>query len=772
MALVSPEGRWLQVNQALCEITRYSEQELLERTYQDITYPDDLEADLELSRQMLAGDLPSFCMEKRYIRKDGQCIWILLHVSRSHNDMGKPFLFLAQIQDISERKRAEEALANSNALLKGVLNASTQVGIVAIDRDGLITVFNTGAERMFGYAAEEMIGRWTPAILCVEAEISSRGEELTRALGRPIVGLDVFLEPARLGLEAEQECTCVRKDGSRLITSLVITAMRDPNKEIIGFIGIVRDITGPRRIEAALRESETRFRRIMTNVLDLVAQASTDGIYEYVAPSSQALLGYRPDELLGKSIFSYVHPDDSDEAMTRFAAVIQHAVPVRGEMRFRHADGRYRWFERVGSPLLDEQDHVCGVILSSRDISDRKHSEEELRIGEETLRVISDTALDGLILMDSAGRVGHWNSAAERMFGYTRDEVLGRDLHQLLALPRDRERYEKARPLFLSTGQGDGIGKLLELEAVRKDGNRFPIELSVGAVRLRGEWSAVGIVRDITERKQVEQTLRESENRFRRITTSMIDLIVETDAQGTVVYVTPSTLAVTGYTEAEMLGKPALEFVQPVDVSRAEASLQSVYETQTPHGIEFRCRKADGNGLWLESRVSPLFDENHGVRGALIACRNISQRKEVEAELQMAMDVAESASRAKSEFLANMSHEIRTPMNGVMGMLELTLDSELTGPQRHYVQMAKISAESLLGIINDILDFSKIEAGKLELEQTGFDLRETVGDTVKTLAGAGSEERPRADPPRPPRRPHRGGRRPSALEPGDREPCR
>ena len=182
--------------------------------------------------------------------------------------------------------------------------------------------------------------------------------------------------------------------------------------------------------------------------------------------------------------------------------------PCAENSAVRHADGRYLWFERVVSPLLDEQDQVCGVIINSRDISDRKHDEEELRAREETLRVISDTALDALILMDSAGQVGHWNSAAERMFGYTREEILGRDLHQLLAPPHDRELYEKARPHFFSTGQGAAIGKLLELEAVHKDGSRFPVELSVAAVRLRGDWNAVGIVRDITERKRVEQQLK------------------------------------------------------------------------------------------------------------------------------------------------------------------------------------------------------------------------------------------------------------------------
>ena len=107
--------------------------------------------------------------------------------------------------------------------------------------------------------------------------------------------------------------------------------MRDPNGKIIGFMGIVRDITEPKRIEAALRDSETRFRRIMSNVLDFVAQVTTEGIYEYVAPSSLALLGYSPDELVGTSIFSIVHPDDFDEGVTRFRAVTQHGVPVRGE---------------------------------------------------------------------------------------------------------------------------------------------------------------------------------------------------------------------------------------------------------------------------------------------------------------------------------------------------------------------------------------------------------------------------------------------------------
>ena len=157
MALVSPEGRWLQVNHALCEITGYAEQELLERTFQDITHPDDLEADLAFFRRMLAENLPSFCIEKRYFRKDGQCIWILLSVSRSHNDIGKPFQFIAQTQDITERKRAE-GLIKERACLAAL---TADVGIALTQQGSLQELLQRCTEAIVQHLDAAFARIWT-----------------------------------------------------------------------------------------------------------------------------------------------------------------------------------------------------------------------------------------------------------------------------------------------------------------------------------------------------------------------------------------------------------------------------------------------------------------------------------------------------------------------------------------------------------------------------------------------------------------------------------
>ena len=264
------------------------------------------------------------------------------------------------------------------------------------------------------------------------------------------------------------------------------------------------------------------------------------------------------------------------------------------------------------------------------EIAERRRAEEELRASEETLRVISDTALDAVILMDSKGKVGHWNAAAERMFGYTCEEILERDLHKVLAPPHYRDGHEHALPHFFRTGQGAAIGKVLELEGMRKDGSFFPVELSLGTVRLRGEWCAVGILRDITARKRAERDLRSSEARFRRITTSMVDLIVELNEKGRINYVAPSTLRATGYALNEVLGKRGLEFIHAEDRSRAAAVMESVIETHEPVRLELRCVRADESTFWLEVEVNPLRKDDGRLDGFLVAAamsRSAGQRK-------------------------------------------------------------------------------------------------------------------------------------------------
>ncbi len=403
---------------------------------------------------------------------------------------------------------------------------------------------------------------------------------------------------------------------------------------------------------------------------------------------------------------------------------------------------RAPWAE--GSGVLSERNELLRARSADvpREALPERLAWEALRESEEWLRIVPHTTLDAVIVIDARGLVRHWNPAAEKILGYPREEMLGRNLHETVAPERYGEHYRRGLAQFALTGQGAAIGKILELEAVRKDGTCIPIELSLNAIVVQGRWCAVGILRDITQRKQSEAALRESQQFLLSALDSLSAHLAIVDESGTIIAVNEAWRrfgdANSGQRKPRWIGQNYLEVcaratgaAQPTAM-QVHTAIQDVLagrlETFT---LEYECHSAKER-RWFLMHVTRFRWE--GPVRAAIAHENITSRKLAEEEMKIAKEVAEAANRAKSEFLANMSHEIRTPLNGILGMTELTLDTDLTPRQREYLQAVMDSGEALLRVINDVLDFAKIEAGKLEFFEEDFSLEKTLGQMMKILA--------------------------------------
>ncbi len=236
-----------------------------------------------------------------------------------------------------------------------------------------------------------------------------------------------------------------------------------------------------------------------------------------------------------------------------------------------------------------------------------------------------------------------------------------------------------------------------------------------------------------------QESLRTAEDRTRRILESTAEGIFGVDTEGRITFINPAVTQMLGFTADELIGHGSHGVIHHhradgSDYPVAECPMYAAYRQGKASRIddEFLWCK-DGTGLPVEYGATPIMKEGE-ITGAVISFTDITQRKQAETELRLAMQKAEDATKAKSAFLANMSHEIRTPMNGIMGMTELALDTELTAEQRDYMNTVKSSADALLSLINDILDFSKIEAGRIELDPIDFLLRDSISDTLNPLA--------------------------------------
>ncbi len=359
---------------------------------------------------------------------------------------------------------------------------------------------------------------------------------------------------------------------------------------------------------------------------------------------------------------------------------------------------------------------------------------EASEASERRTRLIVDSAYDAYVAMNGEGVIVDWNRQAEQTFGWPRDQAVGRLLHEVIIPPSHREAHVRGLQNFLATGQGPLLNRRIEVNALRRDGSEFPAEMTISPLRIGSEWLFSAFLHDITERKRAEKALLDSEALFHSLVETLPVCLMRKDRQGRIAFANQPFCAELEKPLADIVGKTDLD-LYPAELARKYmADDQRVIETgQVFEDIEEHIGP-DGGKTYVSVLKVPLHDSNGEVIGMQGIFWDVTARKRGEEALRQAKEAAEAASQAKSEFLANMSHEIRTPMNAIIGMTELLLDTSLNTEQRDYLETVKKSADSLLSVINDILDFSKIEAGKLELDHTPFDLRDSLGDMLNTLA--------------------------------------
>ena len=351
---------------------------------------------------------------------------------------------------------------------------------------------------------------------------------------------------------------------------------------------------------------------------------------------------------------------------------------------------------------------------------------------------VINTALEGIIVIDALGIINTFNPAAEKIFGYSKAEVMGRNVRILMPEPH-RGQHDGYIQRYLNGAPPKIIGIGREVTGLRKDGSMFPMELAVSEMHLEGKHLFTGVIRDISGQKQAAQALQSSEEKFRVLAESMNSGMFIYEKEG-FTYANPAIEALTGYTREELLHTPLADLIHPemrdMVVARAKERLEGKVG---PVHYELRILRKDGLERWVD--FSAVTTTINGLPAALGTAIDITERKKAEADLLQAKEEAERANRAKSEFLSRMSHELRTPLNVILGFSQVIAQdkSNLTREQAQAIQQVLTSGEHLLNLINEVLDLSRIEAGKLELFYEDVELEEMISKCLSMLAPLAEE---------------------------------
>jgi PAS domain S-box-containing protein len=707
-------GNFTFFNSALCTHLGYSREELLGMNYKVYTTPENVDKVFKAYNQVYRTGEPIKLFAIDENKKDGTKMTAEISVSPLKGEMGKTIGFRQVSRDITERVRMESALRQSEEKYRTILN-TIEESYYEVDLAGNFTFFNETLKNRLSYSAEEMIGmnyrEYTPPEMV---------DKVFQAYNH------VFQTGQAISLFSMEE---VRKNGTRVSIENSILPIYNEKGEITGFRGIGRDVTIRLLMEEALRRSEERYRTMMDEMHDDYFEVDLAGNFTFVNDALCRSVGYTTEELTGKN-YVVTNADDADRIYKAFHQIFLTGQPIKAfNHGFVRKDGSHGIGELSAFPIKNDKGDIIGFKGVSHDITERKQMEEALSQSEKRYRTILEDMQESYFETDLEGNYTLFNDAQCRQLGYSREEMMGMNYKNITPPDIQKEVFEIYNQIY-RTGEPN---HLFQAEQMRKDGTRIPVEYS--AFPIKNEMGEIvgfrGVGRDISKRMQMEEDLRQSEERYRTVLEEMEEPYYEMDLAGRFTFFNDAMTRRLGYSREELMGMPYKAYTPPEEAKRVRQEFNEVYRTGEPAKLLDRVTiRKDGTRNLSETTVLPLRNDKGEIVGFRGLTRDLSERRKVEEEKKQLEQKAQFASRLASvgELASGVAHEINNPLTGVIGYAHLLLTrKDLSRDVRHDLEIINEGSQRVAAIVKKLLTFAR----QTKPEQRYVNINELIHNTLE-----------------------------------------
>lgn len=699
MAITDLEGRFLEVNQALCQALEYEREELLHTDAFAITHPEDRARMGELIADIISGKIPSFVLEKRCLKKSSGHGWLRTSVSGIRDSHGRPIRIAILAEEITDRKRIEQEMKQAHAALSEreaeLLSITDNVPVIvsSIDTEGRFRRVNRAYETVFGRPAESVVGK-----------------TLREVSGEPHAGIAApYIARALAGEAVRFESRIVNLHGELRDVHVAYTPQFDADGKVIGCIAMVEDITERKvfereraRLTAQLLVERTHLRAVLDQMPAAVLIAD--------ATSGETLLANKQvEEIFGRAAVDAVLLGDIDHPLVR---AIQTGEVVRGEqVLFRRRDDGLGALSVSAAPIRDQDGRITAGAAVIQDISASREAEAALQESEKRFRSFFDLAAVGMTQsVIPSGRYIAVNQRFADITGYTREELL-KTSYVELTHPDDREAN-----LLLYGQLMDNVIREFSSEKryVRKTGETVWVQTTTSAVRDASgrPLYTVSVVEDITERKEAEQALRDNEQRFRNLAESLPQLVWTCLPNGQCDYLSRQWVAYTGIQEQRQLGLEWLpQVIHPEDRERTLEAWMNAVADKAPYDVEYRIRRFDGVYRWFKTRGTPLRDSRGQILRWFGTCTDIEDQRRTTEALRRSNEELRRANEDLNQFAFSASHDLKEPLRMITiyaQLLQRRYRSTLDAQAQEYIEQAVSGAKRMELLVNDLLEYTQI----------------------------------------------------------------